>query len=308
LKDAETLARLAHDDHDNVREAALPPLRTLKPDESIDAVIAALGRRDCQLLRTVAGSLKGAPQNRQLVDALVSALERVTSEKKETSRDTRLALIERIVELGGPDQAVVFERLLSDYDDTIAAEASAALQKLTGRSPTAAPRPLVRPPPPTMSELEEHLLARVRLDNGRFFDIALDRVHAPLSVTRFVRLVRNRYYDGLTFHRVVPNFVIQGGSPGANEYAGDARFMRDELSAVTHGPGTVGISTRGRHTGDAQLFVNLVDNRRLDFDYTVIGRVVNFDAVESVMEGTTIRTIRMVAPGEEPRGVKEPQE
>jgi cyclophilin family peptidyl-prolyl cis-trans isomerase/HEAT repeat protein len=296
LKDSETLARLAHDVHDNVREAAVPLLRTMTPDESMDEAIAALGRRDYQLLRTVAGSLKGAAQNRQLVDALVSTLERVTAEKKETSRDTRMALIERIVELGGPEQATVFERLLADYDDRIAVAAAAALEKITGRSAIATPRPLVRPPLPTAAELDDNLVARVTLDNGRFFDIVLDRINAPLSVTRFVRLVRSRYYDGLTFHRMVANFVIQGGSPGANEYAGDAQFMRDELSAVTHAPGTVGISTRGRHTGDAQLFVNLVDNRRLDFDYTVIGQVVKVDVLETVMEGTTIRTIRMVAP------------
>ena len=51
---------------------------------------------------------------------------------------------------------------------------------------------------------------------------------APVTVARFVELARRGYYDGLTFHRVEPNFVIQGGSPGANEYVGAPRFMRDE--------------------------------------------------------------------------------
>ena len=60
------------------------------------------------------------------------------------------------------------------------------------------------------------------------------------------------YDDGLTFHRLVPLFVAQGGSPGANEYTGDARFMRDELSLARHERGAVGISTRGRDTGDGQ--------------------------------------------------------
>ena len=79
------------------------------------------------------------------------------------------------------------------------------------------------------------------------------------------------YYNGLTFHRVVPNFVIQGGSPGANEYAGDGLYMRDEIGTASHVRGTVGFSTRGRDTGDAQFFINLVDNPRLDFEYTVFG-------------------------------------
>src|SRR5438067_1354390 len=83
---------------------------------------------------------------------------------------------------------------------------------------------------------------------------------------------RSWYYDGLTFHRVLPNFVIQGGSPGANEYVGDGPFMRDEVGR-SNTRGTVGISTRGRDTGDAQIFINLVDNQRLDHEYTVIAEV-----------------------------------
>jgi cyclophilin family peptidyl-prolyl cis-trans isomerase len=84
---------------------------------------------------------------------------------------------------------------------------------------------------------------------------------------------------------VVPNFVIQGGSPGANEYAGDGPFVKDEINDRPHVRGAVGLSTRGRDTGDAQLFINLVDNPRLDFEYTVFGHVLvrhlaNLDAVQ----------------------------
>jgi peptidylprolyl isomerase len=197
----------------------------------------------------------------------VRALDRVTSQKRETSRDTRLALIERIAEPGGPEQATLFERLLTDYDPKIAAQAAAQLTALTGRAAVATPRLLPRPPPPTGRELEAvSLVARVELDTARFFDVAFAGAEAPLVFVRFVRLVRSGYYDGLPFHRVVPNFVVQGGSPQANEYGGDAIFMRDEIGYVSNTSRTVGLSTRGRDTGDAQFFVNLVDNGRLDFD------------------------------------------
>ena len=89
------------------------------------------------------------------------------------------------------------------------------------------------------------------------------------------------------------NFVIQGGSPGANEYAGDALYMRDEVGI--HRRGTVGISTRGRDTGDAQIFVNLVDSPRLDHQYTVFGTVVSgMDVVDGVLEGDVIERIEVV--------------
>jgi cyclophilin family peptidyl-prolyl cis-trans isomerase len=110
-----------------------------------------------------------------------------------------------------------------------------------------------------------------------------------------VHLAESGYYNGLTFHRVVPNFVIQGGSPGANEYIGDAAFMRDELGSWPHVRGAVGISTRGRDTGDAQIFIDLVDNPRLDHDYTVFAQVLNgIDVVDRILEGDVIEKIEIV--------------
>jgi cyclophilin family peptidyl-prolyl cis-trans isomerase len=127
------------------------------------------------------------------------------------------------------------------------------------------------------------------------FEIALDVDFAPLTAVRIARRAGEGYYDGLTFHRVVPNFVIQGGSPGANEYVGDPLYMRDEVGI--HRRGTVGISTRGRDTGDAQLFVNLVDSPRLDHLYTVFGTVVSgMDVVDGVLEGDVIERVEVVRP------------
>jgi cyclophilin family peptidyl-prolyl cis-trans isomerase len=129
---------------------------------------------------------------------------------------------------------------------------------------------------------------------GGSFDLDLDADQASMTVARVIGLIRTRYYDGLTFHRVVPNFVIQGGSPGMNEYVGDGPFMRDELGLAHHARGTVGISTRGRDTGDAQWFVNLVDNYRLDHDYTVFATIVRgMDVVDRILEGDAIATVRV---------------
>ena len=114
-----------------------------------------------------------------------------------------------------------------------------------------------------------------------------------MTVARFTTLARAGRYDGLTFHRVVPNFVIQGGSPGANEYAGASpRYLRDELGTHPHLRGSIGISTRGRDTGDAQIFINLVDLPRLDHDYTVFGRVtMGLDLLDKVLEGAKIESV-----------------
>ncbi len=92
--------------------------------------------------------------------------------------------------------------------------------------------------------------------------------------------------------------MIQGGSPGANEYVGLAEYLRDELGGVSHRRGTVGMSTRGHDTGDAQWFVNLRDNTRLDADYTVWAEVVaGIDVVDAVLEGDTIERIEVLPAG-----------
>lgn len=127
-------------------------------------------------------------------------------------------------------------------------------------------------------------------------EIALHPESAPTNVARFVRMARDGWFNGLTLHRVVPNFVLQGGSPGANEYAGAPEFSRDEVGG-SHRRGTVGISTRGRDTGDGQIFINLVDNLRLDHEYTVIGQVISgWDAMDRILEGAVIAAVEINSP------------
>jgi cyclophilin family peptidyl-prolyl cis-trans isomerase len=132
-------------------------------------------------------------------------------------------------------------------------------------------------------------------DGGRV-ELELFPFDAPTNSWRFARLARAGYFDGLTFHRVVPFFVVQGGSPLANEYVGDGPFSRDEVG-LENSRGTVGVSTRGRDTGDGQLFNNTLDNVRLDHDYTVFARVVSgMEVVDRMQEGARIRRVTVGGP------------
>ncbi len=282
------LERLAFDADDNVREATLAPLRRLKGEEAEPYFVAALTRNDYQLLRTAASELKGARPTPQLAGGLLDALRRVTAERKETSRDVRLALLERIQELGDPQQAGALVPLLRDFDIPVAHVAAMAIRQWTGKTQEIDPQLLPRPPAAPDFAAEP---ARIELKSGKVFYVRLNTEAAPLTVARFVRLATAGYYNGLTFHRVVPNFVIQGGSPGANEYAGDSLYMHDEISPAGHERGTVGVSTRGRDTGDAQFFVNLVDNARLDFEYTVFGTAGPLNVIDDIVEGDVIASI-----------------
>lgn len=294
MKDVFSLERLAADPNTNVREATLARLRLLKGADSDPVFVSALAQNDYHLLRTAANELKGAAPTSALVAALFDALKRVTAARKETSRDTRLALLARIGELGSADQAGLLVPLLEDFDIPVALAAAAIVEKWTGKPEEIAPQLLPRPAPPLAVELEDAktIPARVKFSNGKIVQIGLNPDEAPLASIRFMRLAKAGYYNGLTIHRIEPNFVVQGGSPGANEYVGDGPYVRDEISLLGNTRGTMGLSTRGRDTGDAQFYFNLIDNPRLDYEYTVFGRVVGPpDRVDLILEGDTIATI-----------------
>jgi cyclophilin family peptidyl-prolyl cis-trans isomerase/HEAT repeat protein len=261
LKQPAVLEQLARDDDDNVREAAVEGLRTAVAHDADAVYVSQLSRSGHQILRAAALALDGSPHPDQVVPALQAAWERLVAQGHDNSHDARDAIAGTLTRLGAAPKRVTARGIQSDLN-------AADLRRL------AAPR------------------ARVTIRGVGAFELALFTAQAPASVLRFAHLAEAGYYNGLTFHRVVPNFVIQGGSPGATEYVGDASFMRDEVGLWPHVRGAVGISTRGRDTGDAQIFVDLIDNPRLDHEYTVFAQVLNgIEVVDRILEGDVIERI-----------------
>jgi len=293
------LRRLARDGQDNVREAAIGGLSRVVGHQADEIYLAALERPDYQLIMTAARALGGTPDRDRAVQALHKALTRLTAQDRDTSRDPRAAILERLRELGSSANADALLPYLADFDPRVAKLAADILTAWTGQ-PHAAETAIMRTsPPPSPQALEEiaGLTARVTMRGLGSFEMRLLSDDAPAAVVRFVRLAREGYYNGLTFHRVVPNFIIQGGSPGANEFAGDGPYMRDEVGLRSNARGTVGVSTRGRDTGDAQIYINLIDNPRLDHDYTVFAEVTRgMEIVQAVLEGDIIERIEILSP------------
>ncbi|TAK17146.1 MAG: M28 family peptidase, partial [Acidobacteria bacterium] len=292
-KDEALLKALAADPSPNVRTSVLAALDAMGSPALYPAAIEALTSREPQLVREAARRLAGAPHSDETAIALLESLKRLTDEGKDTSRDPRLAIIERLQEQAPAGMLALIQPYLRDFDPEIAAATSKLLGALVPGATFRAEPQLRQPKQATLGEVQALPKRAVLImsDGGRIeLELLVDE--APMAVARFVELARKGYYDGLTFHRVVSNFVIQGGSPDANEYSGDVRFMRDELGRVPHLRGAVGISTRGRDTGDAQIFIDLLDLPRLDHDYTVFANVTaGLDLVDHILEGAVIQKI-----------------
>ena len=291
----EALVRLGGDTHDNVRQAALDELARLKRPEALAVAYDALTRPDYQLVMTAARALAAETERSKAAKALSIALLRLTLDGKDTSRDPRVAILTTLGEIGSTSDVDAVTPFLSDWDARVAEAAAKAITKWTGQPKEASARP--RPTqPPDLAVLAKARTQRLRITmaRGGVIEMRLLPDEAPATVARVATLAAKGHYNGLTFHRVEPTFVLQGGSPGANEFMGDGPYMRDE-PGVAHNRATIGISTRGRDTGDAQIFVNLIDSPRLDHAYTVFAVVERgMDVADTVLEGDVMAKVEFV--------------
>jgi cyclophilin family peptidyl-prolyl cis-trans isomerase/HEAT repeat protein len=136
----------------------------------------------------------------------------------------------------------------------------------------------------------------IRTSRGRF-TVRLLPEEAPLTCMAFATLVRKGFYNGLTFHRVVPNFVVQGGDPRGDGWGGPGFTMRSEFGKVHYERGTVGIASSGKDTEGSQFFITHSRQPHLDGRYTVMGTVTaGMEVVDRLQIGDRIETIVFTAP------------
>jgi len=115
---------------------------------------------------------------------------------------------------------------------------------------------------------------------------------APLTVLNFLKLAEKNYFDGTVFHRVVPNFVIQGGDPTGTGYGGPGYSIRSEFSPVDFGTGYLGMASSGKDTEGSQFFITHSVTPHLDGRYTVFGKVTEgMDIVDIIMIGDVVEDV-----------------
>jgi cyclophilin family peptidyl-prolyl cis-trans isomerase len=125
-------------------------------------------------------------------------------------------------------------------------------------------------------------------------EVELAVLDAPLTVENFIALARKGYFNGLTIHRVVPDFVIQDGDPRGDGEGGPGYTIRDEINERPYLRGTVGMALAGKDTGGSQFFITHSPQPHLDARYTVFGHVVNgMDVVDRIAAGDIVRGVRI---------------
>ena len=142
-------------------------------------------------------------------------------------------------------------------------------------------------PPDLTIELDKKYTATLDTNHG-VIGIELDAARSPLTVNNFVFLARDGYYDGVGFHRVIENFMIQGGDPTGTGRGGPGYRFRDELEGESaYGRGKVAMANSGPNTNGSQFFICHADVG-LPHSYTIFGEVISgFDAVDSIAASPT---------------------
>lgn len=128
--------------------------------------------------------------------------------------------------------------------------------------------------------------------------IALHAAQVPYTVNNFVFLAREGYYDGVSFHRVIPDFMVQGGDPTGTGRGGPGYTFVDEFHAdLKHdGPGVLSMANAGPGTNGSQFFITHVATPWLDRKHSVFGRVIEGqDVVDRIRQGDRIQRIEILS-------------
>lgn len=192
------------------------------------------------------------------------------------------AVIQYFVEL---DMSPVLKQLAKSDKEIIRTGAQRALK--TYQEPKT--EPMVTP-----TELPG-LPVKVKLETTKGDIVIRLFEDTPYTSANFLRLVENGFYENTYFHRVIPNFVAQGGSKLGDGSGSVGYSIREELNQRSHSKGTIGMATAGKDTGGAQFFFNLAPNLHLDSNYTVFGEVIEgMDIVMSLEQNDQIIAAQII--------------
>jgi peptidyl-prolyl cis-trans isomerase B (cyclophilin B) len=142
-------------------------------------------------------------------------------------------------------------------------------------------------------------MSKVKISTSKGDMIAELYDETPITTNNFKSLIEKKFYDGLNFHRVIPNFVVQGGCPNGVGNGGPGYTIECEVTAPKqfHDRGVLSMAHAGRNTGGSQFFIchNRQGTQHLDGNHTCFGKVVEgIDVVDQIQQGDKINSIEMI--------------
>ena len=264
-----------------------------------DSAIGALDSRDISVLSTAASLLADSLfRTREAVPPLLDALEQMQEPEDVEAMQQIIQTLGSLRDRRATDALI---RKLSSTDRTVAQMAADALQAITGRSYLQGIRVTERPATGAADTVvlvggPDTVVVRMRTSAGTVV-LELYPVVAPFTVASFLKLASQRFFDGITFHRVVPNFVVQGGDPRGDGWGGPGYSIRSEFSLLRYERGMIGMASAGKDTEGSQFFITHSPQPHLDGRYTIFGRVrTGMEVVDRIQVGDIITHVDVETP------------
>ena len=181
-----------------------------------------------------------------------------------------------------------------NYD--LAVTSAGAIEKITGEKITVNPADYSRHTDFDWDYLNANQTVTVILNTSEGeIEIELYPDVAPFTVMNFLKLAEQNYFDATEFHRVIGNFVIQGGDPTSTGFGGPGYSIRGEYSPLPYERGTLGMASAGKDTEGSQFFITHSRQPHLDSKYTIFGKVVNgMDVVDRILIGDTLNDVIII--------------
>jgi HEAT repeat protein len=290
------LSTMLKDSDQRVIPSVLAALVKLR-DPNVSTVLIERLKADDPAVRVAAAAGLGELKPPNGASALAAAYE---AGQRDLTYIARAAVLAALVKYGAAAAQPVLKSALADKDWAVRVRAAALLKELDPASDVALE---IRPAPtrlPPETYAAAHLgippvSTQVYLDTDRgTIHIEFAVLDAPLTVNNFITLARMGFFNGLSVHRVVPNFVVQSGDPRGDGEGGPNYTIRDELSEVPFLRGTVGMALDWADTGGSQFFITHSPQPHLDAKYTVFGRVIaGMEVVDAIQPRDVIKQVRV---------------
>jgi cyclophilin family peptidyl-prolyl cis-trans isomerase/HEAT repeat protein len=287
---------------------------TFKPKNVNSFLGARLQYRDAIVRITAAELLGEQPVSKENVEALKTAFAQ-SLEKDTDSNDATLAILSALVKLDKNEAKGSLQSALNHTDFLVRRQAATLIRQnglekdFPNLDEQVGTVKLMRAGAKSKLGVvlnnEADYIRAVSRKNGQTravlttekgtFTIDLLPEDAPLTVDNFVQLAKKNYFNGIAFHRVVPNFVVQGGDPRGDGNGGPGWQIRCEINMVEYERGAVGMALSGKDTGGSQWFVTHSPQPHLDGGYTVFGKVNETDMkiVDSIARGDKILSVKI---------------
>ncbi len=255
-------------------------------DRTYLAGLNALRRKDVAIVTTAASLLGDSLFLR--TTSVSPLIEKLSSLRPPDDVEAMQEICSTLGKLKNEKAVPALKDLLTQTDRSVALAASSALRSITGKDYSSS---ISKSFQPMWTDYDFNFLRsfpdtiRIKIETLRGDIIAdLYKNVAPFTVMSFLKLATQRgYYRGLSFHRVVPNFVVQGGDQRGDGWGGPGYAIRSEFSDLRYETGALGIASAGKDTEGSQFFITQSPQPHLDGRYTIFGKVISgMDAVNKI--------------------------